>query len=257
MSQHSNSYPLECHSFVWNTQAIRGKNETQFRTSLENGAVRSPYAVSLHHWDLFMPLKGRAERGNIRKRHKIPNDNLFNELLTLFSKEPTREVFSFKSDCVIENFKEVQSLLQVLYYMRNFCDLIGLEQWYFSLIWNSYLWKLQTCAEGVLKTPRVPRNTQKPTVWGIDGNLARSLDAIHHSKIYKRTSVQLTRPRACLHGGGGHKIGDVTCGGSPHLSCKRDQIKMRDYMDRRVIPPRWVTSPTMGPLPPCKQALRY
>ena len=23
-------------------------------------------------------------------------------------------------------------------------DLIGLEQWYFSLIWNTYLWKLQT-----------------------------------------------------------------------------------------------------------------
>ena len=42
----------------------------------------------------------------------------------------------------------------------------------------------------------------------------------------------------------------VTCGGSPHLSCKRDQIKMRDYMDRRV------TSPALGPPPPCKQALR-
>ena len=40
--------------------------------------------------------------------------------------------------------------------------------------------------------------------------------------------------RACLHGGGGPQIGEVTCGGSPHLSCKRDQIKMRDYMDRRV-----------------------
>ena len=30
------------------------------------------------------------------------------------------------------------------YYMRNFCNLIGLEQWYFSLIWNTYMWKLQT-----------------------------------------------------------------------------------------------------------------
>ena len=38
--------------------------------------------------------------------------------------------------------------------------------------------------------------------------------------------------------------------GWPHLSCKRDQIKMRDYMDR------WVTIPTWGPLPPCKQALK-
>ena len=44
--------------------------------------------------------------------------------------------------------------------------------------------------------------------------------------------------------------------GSPHLSCKRDQIKMRDYMDRRVTPPKWVTMPTWGPPRPCKQALK-
>ena len=40
--------------------------------------------------------------------------------------------------------------------------------------------------------------------------------------------------RACLQGDGGPQIGEVTCGGSPHLSCKCDQTKMRDYMDRRV-----------------------
>ena len=45
-------------------------------------------------------------------------------------------------------------------------------------------------------------------------------------------------------------------GGSPHLSCKRDQIKTSDYMDRRVTPPKQVTSLTWDPLPPCKQALR-
>ena len=61
--------------------------------------------------------------------------------------------------------------------------------------------------------------------------------------------------RDCLHGGGGLQIGEVTCGGSPRLSCKRDQIKMRDYMERRVTPPTRVTSPTWGPPPPCKQAL--
>ena len=44
--------------------------------------------------------------------------------------------------------------------------------------------------------------------------------------------------------------------GLPHLSCKRDPSKMRDYMDRRVTPPKRVTSPTWGPPPPCKQALR-
>ena len=40
-------------------------------------------------------------------------------------------------------------------------------------------------------------------------------------------------------------------GGSPHLSCKRDQNKVRSYRDRRV------TSPTWGPPPPGKQAHCY
>ena len=44
--------------------------------------------------------------------------------------------------------------------------------------------------------------------------------------------------------------------GSPHLSCERDQIKMRDYMDRRVTPLKWVTMPTWGPPRLCKQALQ-
>ena len=61
--------------------------------------------------------------------------------------------------------------------------------------------------------------------------------------------------RACLHEGGGPQVGEVKYGGSPHLSCKRDQIKMRDYMDKRVTPPKRVTSLTWGPPPPCKQAL--
>ena len=51
-------------------------------------------------------------------------------------------------------------------------------------------------------------------------------------------------------------MGEVTCGGSPHLSYKRDQIKMRDYMDRRVTPPKRVTSPAWGPPLPRKQALK-
>ena len=52
-----------------------------------------------------------------------------------------------------------------------------------------------------------------------------------------------------------YKVGEVICGGSPHLSCKRDQIKMRDYMDRWVTSPKRVTLPTWGLPPPCKQAL--
>ena len=37
------------------------------------------------------------------------------------------------------------SLFPVLYhFMKKFCNLNGLEQWYFSLIWNTYMRKLQT-----------------------------------------------------------------------------------------------------------------
>ena len=61
--------------------------------------------------------------------------------------------------------------------------------------------------------------------------------------------------RACLHEGGGPQIGEVTCGGLPHLTCKRDHIKMRDYIDRWVTPPKRVTSRTWGPPPPYKHAL--
>ena len=43
--------------------------------------------------------------------------------------------------------------------------------------------------------------------------------------------------------------------GSPHLSCKRDQNKIRNHMDRRVTPRRRVTSPSWGPPPACKLAL--
>ena len=40
-------------------------------------------------------------------------------------------------------------------------------------------------------------------------------------------------------------------GGSTHLSCARDQDKIRNYTGRQVISPTW------GILPPCKQALTY
>ena len=61
--------------------------------------------------------------------------------------------------------------------------------------------------------------------------------------------------RTRLHGGGVPQIGEVTCGESPYLTRKRDQIRMKDYMDRRVTPSKRVTSPTWGPQPPCKQVL--
>ena len=60
-------------------------------------------------------------------------------------------------------------------------------------------------------------------------------------------------------GGGGGRVGlqkgEVIRGRSLHLSCKRNQIKMRDYVDRQLTPPKPVTLPTLGPPPPCKQAI--
>ena len=61
--------------------------------------------------------------------------------------------------------------------------------------------------------------------------------------------------RVCLHEGGGPQVGEVTRGGLPHLTCKRDHVKMSDYMDRRVTTPKPVTSPIWGTSRPCKQAL--
>ena len=73
----------------------------------------------------------------------------------------------------------------------------------------------------------------------------------------RHLGFSLCPQRACLHGDGGPLKGEVTYGGLPHLSCKRDQIKMRDYIQRRATPPKRVTSPTWSPPPSCKQALSY
>ena len=80
----------------------------------------------------------------------------------------------------------------------------------------------------------------------------------HHGKsIAKPAKLYSVSFRACLHGGGGSQVGEVTCSGSPHLSCKRDKIKMRDYKDKWVTSPKLFTSPTWGPPPPLKQALSF
>ena len=85
---------------------------------------------------------------------------------------------------------------------------------------------------------------------------------IINNKLHCKSFWSLLGLRACLHGGGGPQIGEVTCSRSPYLSCKRDPIEMRDYMNRLVTPPKrvtspkLVTSPTWSPSTPCKQALR-
>ena len=62
------------------------------------------------------------------------------------------------------------------------------------------------------------------------------LPCIWNPVIARLINPMIARLRACLHGGGGPQVGEVTCGGSPHLSCKRDQIKMRDYYGQSGYP---------------------
>ena len=68
--------------------------------------------------------------------------------------------------------------------------------------------------------------------------LKRMSEPTNHDENYLRL-------RAFLHGGLGPQT--VKFGGSPRLSYTHDQIKMRDYMDWPVTPPKRVTSPTWGP----------
>ena len=85
-----------------------------------------------------------------------------------------------------------------------------------------------------------------------------------------QNAVQISTPRlrACLQGGGGPQVGEVTrLGGVTRLSAQsliliRSRLHdrwgdhLRDHMDRWGTPPNRVTSPTWGRPPPCKKALR-
>ena len=90
----------------------------------------------------------------------------------------------------------------------------------------------------------------------MSNKLLYQINLLLENNVYLYVNLSNRPLRACLQGGGGPQIGEVTWGGSPHLTCNRDQIKMRDYEKRRVTLPKRVTSPTWGPPPPCKQALR-
>ena len=85
-------------------------------------------------------------------------------------------------------------------------------------------------------------------IWCITNLIPTSLGYITlkrwHGKIWPQLrGTQCDRPATRLQG-------------SSHWSCKRDQIKMRDYMDRRVTPAKWATMLTWAPPPRCKQALK-
>ena len=99
------------------------------------------------------------------------------------------------------------------------------------------------------------QNLTKWTGWNKRDKVWSSANALFKWRFRSRCR-RSSLLRAYLHGGGRPQIDEVTCGGSPQLTCKCDQIKMRDFMDRRVTSPKRVTSLTWGSPPLCKQALK-
>ena len=117
---------------------------------------------------------------------------------------------------------------------------------YAHLLQPSVLWLSIVTFNNYVKPPGVKVNFAR--IWCITNQTPTSL-GYHtlkrwHGKIWPR-----------LRGLAGVADQATHLEGSPHLSCKRDQIKMRDHMDRRVTPRKRDTSPTSGAPPPCKQAL--
>ena len=106
-----------------------------------------------------------------------------------------------------------------------------------------------------LQWPRLRYRTFVHNLWSTVVKMKSSHTITAHFPVAPSFCFKV-RLRACLYGRGGPQIGEVTRRGSPHLSCKRDQIKTRDYMDRRVTPPKRVTSSSWGPPSPCKQAIK-
>ena len=81
------------------------------------------------------------------------------------------------------------------------------------------------------------------------GTISQSLGYLWINKVIKRglSSYGLFTRRW----GTPDRWGNMWC--ITPLSCKHDQIKMKDYMHRRVTLPQQVASPTWGPPPPSKQ----
>ena len=116
---------------------------------------------------------------------------------------------------------------------------------------KTMIYKQKSCNTGKYSRLSLDRHLYKTDI-----TLKRTFSAGLKSSRLERDDC---KSKGLFHGGGGPQIGEVTCGGSPSPptpSCKRDQIIMRDYMNRGVTLPRRVTSPTWGLSHPCKQALR-
>ena len=135
------------------------------------------------------------------------------------NKENTTKTLVWISPSVFANFR----------FQLNFCKKRLSQVFFFFQLLTA------TCENSSTRLEKRLENS-KSVKWFIEKIAPQSGGILQKFVCWGSRSTACEIPgRACLHGGGGPQIGEVTCGGSPCLSCKRDQIKMIDYMDR------WVT----------------
>ena len=70
----------------------------------------------------------------------------------------------------------------------------------------------------------------------MSNKLLYQINLLLENNVYLYVNLGNRPLRACLDGGGGPQIGEVTCGGSPHLSCKPDQIKNETLYEQTGYP---------------------
>ena len=73
---------------------------------------------------------------NVKTTHSFKTNDHFRTGRPCFSCKATKQEKTGHKDKFILLIS-TRLLPRLYYYMRNFCTLIGLEQWYFSLIWNT------------------------------------------------------------------------------------------------------------------------
>ena len=91
--------------------------------------------------------QNKASKRFLFDEHYIDSHNLS----TWFCINVVRRKLILVTDLRVEKLEAllVCGLLERKYYcMRNFYYLIGLQRWYFSSIWNTYVWKLQLTFAG-------------------------------------------------------------------------------------------------------------
>ena len=95
------------------------------------------WGVTLALWDT---VESQCNKPLYNEDLETMNDFLHPSNSKIYEKEPqcSKQLLPVPWPFVILRFH------CLYYYIRNLCNLICLEQWHFSLIWNTYMWKLQT-----------------------------------------------------------------------------------------------------------------